>query len=73
MKKMESFVSLLNYGPYIVQKSFLQFSADVTKKTKAIKSVKAIYIYPSESSPYTLSESYVVYRSLSHRSGDISD
>ena len=32
------------------------------------KFVKAIYIYASESSHYTLSENYMVYRDLSHRS-----
>ena len=44
---------------------FLQFSADLSKKPK---SVKVIYIYPSESSHYTLLENDVVYRSLSHSS-----
>ena len=49
---------------------FLQFCADLSKKSK---SVKAIYIYASESSHYTLSENGMVYRGLSHRSWDISD
>ena len=49
---------------------FLQFCADLSKKSK---SVKAIYIYASESSHYTLSENAMVYRGLSHRSWDISD
>ena len=49
---------------------FLQFCADLSKKSK---SVKAIYIYASESSHYTLSENDMVYRGLSHRSWDISD
>ena len=44
---------------------FLQFCADLSKKPK---SVKAIYIYASESSDYTLSENEMVYRCLSHRS-----
>ena len=43
---------------------FLQFCADLSKKSK---SVKAIYIYASESSHYTLSENGMVYRSPSHR------
>ena len=49
---------------------FLQFCADLSKKSK---SVKAIYIYASESSHYTVSENVMVYMSPSHRSGDISD
>ena len=49
---------------------FLQFCADLSKKSK---SVKAIYIYASESSHYTLSENGMVYRGLSHHSWDISD
>ena len=42
---------------------FLRFCADLSKKSK---SVKAIYIYASESSHYTLSENAMVYRGLSH-------
>ena len=49
---------------------FLKFCADLSKKSK---SVKAIYIYASESSHYTLSETAIVYRRLSHNPGDISD
>ena len=49
---------------------FLQFCADLIKKSK---SVKAIYIYASESSHYTLSENAMVYSGPSHRSWDISD
>ena len=49
---------------------FLQFCADLSKKSK---SVKAIYIYASESSHYTLSENAMVYRGLSHLSWDIND
>ena len=48
----------------------LQFCADLSKKSKY---VKAIYIYASESSHYTLSENDMVYRGLSHRSWDISN
>ena len=48
---------------------FLQFCADVSKISK---SVKAIYIYVSESSHYSLSENAMVYRGLSHSSWDIS-
>ena len=47
---------------------FLQFCTDLRKKSK---SVKAIYIYASESSHYILSENAMVYRGLSHRSRDI--
>ena len=49
---------------------FLQFCADLSKKSK---SVKAIYIYASESSHYTLSENAMVYKVMRHRSWDISD
>ena len=44
---------------------FLQFCADLIKKPK---SAKAIYIYASEKSHYTLSENVMVFRGLSHRS-----
>ena len=44
---------------------FLQFYADLSKKSK---SVKAIYIHASESFHYTLSENAMVYRDLSHSS-----
>ena len=46
---------------------FLQFCADLTKTSKET------YIYASESSHYILSENAMIYRSLSHRSWDISD
>ena len=49
---------------------FLQFCADLSKKSKT---VKAIYIYASESSHYILSENAVAYSDLSHCSWDISD
>ena len=49
---------------------FLQFCADLSKKSK---SVEAIYIYASESSHYTVSENPMIYRGLSHCSWDISD
>ena len=49
---------------------FLQFCADLSKKSK---SLKAICIYASESSHYTLSVNAMFYRGLSHRSWDIND
>ena len=49
---------------------FLQFCADLSKKSK---SVKGIYIYASESSHYNLSENGMVYRSPRHHSWDISN
>ena len=53
------------------KKGYLQqFCADISKKSK---SFKAIYIYASESSHYTLSENAMIYRGLSHRSRNISD
>ena len=49
---------------------FLQFCADLNKK---LKSVKAVYIYASESSHYTLLENGMFNRVPSHRSGDTGD
>ena len=42
---------------------FLQFCADLSKKSK---SVKTIYIDASKSSYYTLTENVMVFRGLSH-------
>ena len=47
---------------------FLQFCADLSKKSK---SVEAIYIYASESSYYSLSENALIYSGLTHRLWDI--
>ena len=65
-------ICLVSVSPPIIQKRafFLQFCADISKKSK---SVKAFYIYASESAHYTLSENAMVYRGLSYRSGDISN
>ena len=49
---------------------FLEFCADLSKKSKFIK---AIYIYAFESSLSTLSENGMVYRGPSHRSWDVSN
>ena len=46
---------------------FLQFCADLSKK-----SIKAIYIYASERSQYTLSENGIVYCAMTYYFGDIS-
>ena len=43
--------------------AFLQFCADLSEKSKAIK---AIYMYASESSRYTLSEIDVVYYAMTY-------
>ena len=43
---------------------FLQFCADLSKKSK---SIKAIYIYASERSRYTLSENRIVYYAMTLR------
>ena len=61
---MSSFhASFLSYGLKLSKKvHFLQFCADLSQKPK---SVKAIYIYGSESSYYSLSENDMVYRGLS--------
>ena len=49
---------------------FMQFCADLSKKSK---SIKAIYMYASESSHYTLSENDMVYSGMSHILWDISN
>ena len=48
---------------------FLQFCADLSKKSK---SVKAIYIYVTETSRYTLSENGIVYYAMTYCFADIS-
>ena len=48
---------------------FLQFCADLSKKSK---SVKAIYIYVTETSRYTLSENGIVYYAMTYCFRDIS-
>ena len=47
---------------------FLQFCADPSKKSK---SIKAIYLYASERSRYTLSEIGIVYYAMTYCFGDI--
>ena len=55
-------VSFLIYGPYIVKNCpFLQFFADVSKKSKA---VIAIYVYASESSRFALLENGIGYYAM---------
>ena len=63
MKKLESFVQFLCFLPELwsincPKKCILQFCGDFSKK---FRFVKAIYIYASESSYYTLSENGMVY------------
>ena len=48
---------------------FLQFCAELSKKSK---STKAIYIYASERSLYALSENGIVYYTMTYCFGDIS-
>ena len=48
---------------------FLQFCADLSKKSK---SIKATYIYASETSRYALSENGIVYYAMTYCFGDIS-
>ena len=74
-EKMGSFVVSVFPSWVMVRKlfkkvHFLHFCADLSKKSK---SVKAIHIYGSKSSRYTLSENGMVYRSPSYRSWDISN
>ena len=45
--------------------SFLQFSADISKKSIAV--TVAIYVYASESSPFTLLENGVGYYAMIYR------
>ena len=51
--------------PKIVQ--FLQICADLSKKSK---SIKTIYLYPSERPHHALSENSMFYRGLSNSSRD---
>ena len=48
---------------------FLQFCADLSKKST---SIKGIYIYESERSRYALSENGIVYYAMTYCFGDIS-
>ena len=48
---------------------FLQFCADLSKKSR---SIKVIYIYASERSRYILSENGIVYCAMTYYFGDIS-
>ena len=50
--------------------NILQLCANVSNKSK---SIKAIYIYASESSLSTLSENGMVHRGPTHRSWDVSN
>ena len=52
------------------QNSFFKFCSDLSKKSE---SIKAIYIYPSESSFSIISENGMVYMDPSHRSWDTSN
>ena len=67
-------VSILSYWIMVLKLStkvhFLEFGADLSQKPK---SIKAIYIYTSESSYYSLSENDMVYGGWSHRSWDINN
>ena len=47
---------------------FLQFCADLSKKSK---SIKEIYIYASQRSRYALSENDIVYYAMTYCFGDI--
>ena len=48
---------------------FLQFGAELSKKSK---SIKAVYIYGSEKSHDALSENGIVYYAMTYCFGDIS-
>ena len=47
---------------------FLQFCADLSKKSE---SIEAIYIYPSERSRYAFSENSIVYYATTHCFGSL--
>ena len=49
---------------------FLQNCIDISNKSK---SIKPIYLYPSEIPDHTLSENSIFYRGLSNSSQDIED
>ena len=51
-----------------LKKYFLQFCAELGKKSK---SIEAIYIYGPESSPYILSENGIVYHTMTYSVRDI--
>ena len=62
---------LLSYVPQIDKNfAFLQFCTDIRRKSKPRR---AIYIYASESSQYSLTENGTIYSGLSHSSHDIED
>ena len=67
-------ISMFSYWVMVCKLSkkvhFLQYFADLRKKSK---SRKAIFAYASKNSNYTLSKNAMVYRALSHRSWDISN
>ena len=48
----------------------MQVYADLSKKSK---SIKAIYLYPSERPHHALSENSMLYRGLSNSSRDIKE
>ena len=49
---------------------FLQVCADLSKKSK---SIKTMYLYPSERPHYALSENNIFYRGLANSSQDIEE
>ena len=75
MKKMGSFAWFPNSLPelwslnYLKKVYFLQFCADLSKKSK---SIKKICIYASERSRNALSENGIVYYTMTYCFGDIS-
>ena len=73
-EKMESFALFLCFLPELRSFScpkkmhFLQFCADLIEKSK---SIKAVYIYASERSRYTLSENSIAYYAIIYCLEDI--
>ena len=76
MKKMESFVWFPFFPSSVMVLKlskivyFLQICADVRKKSK---SIKVIYLYPSERPHQTLLENSMFYWCLSNSSRDIEE
>ena len=72
-RRRNGIICLVSFLTFVVLKLpkkvyFLHFSINVSKKAKF---VKAIYVYASESSHYTVAENDFVYMSLSNHSSDV--
>ena len=66
-------ICLVSMFPLSKKEHFYKFLLRSSVADLKIASVKAIYIYASESSHYTLWENGIVYRSPNHHSWDVSN